>query len=163
MLHFKLVSYATKDSKHLEYDFKIDKTMAYEQQLLMAGRVLLGGYFAFTGLNHFMSSEEMAGWIASKGLPEPEVVNYLVGGMLLLAGLGVIAGAAPVVSWGALTLFLLVGTVLFHNFWDMEGEERQNQMTHFLKNVGLLGGVLLLGALVASGDYGAVLLELQLL
>lgn len=129
----------------------------------MAGRALLGGYFAFTGLNHFMNSESMVGWISSKGYPAPEVLNYLAGGLLLFAGLGTVVGAAPTVSWGALTLFLLVATPLFHNFWDMEGDERQQQMTHFLKNVGLLGGVLLFGALIASGEFGTVLLELNLL
>lgn len=137
--------------------------MVYEQHLLMAGRALLGGYFAFAGLNHLMSSEEMAGWIESKGFPAAELVNYFVGGKLLLAGLAVVAGALPAVSWGALTLFVLIASPLFHNFWDMEGEEKQKHMNHFLKNAGLLGGLLLFGALVASGDYGMVLLEQTLL
>ncbi|WEL19244.1 DoxX family protein [Candidatus Nanohalococcus occultus] len=137
--------------------------MAYEQLLLMAGRALMGGYFAFTGINHFMSSQQMAGWIESKGLPAPEALNYLAGGLLLFAGLGMVTGAAPAVSWGALTVFVAATTVLFHDFWSMEGEEKQNQMVHFLKNIGLLGGLLLFGGLVASGEFGTVLLELSLL
>jgi uncharacterized membrane protein YphA (DoxX/SURF4 family) len=38
-------------------------------------------------------------------------------------------------------------TVLMHDFWTMEGQDRQNERIHFLKNVGLIGGALVFLAL----------------
>ena len=65
------------------------------------------------------------------------------GGLLVLAGLGIAAGAFPVVSAGALATFLLVSAVTFHDFWTVEDPEtRQQEMTDFLKNVALLGATL---------------------
>jgi putative oxidoreductase len=40
-----------------------------------------------------------------------------------------------------LTLFLIPTTLLFHSFWFFEGPERELQMTMFLKNLAILGGL----------------------
>jgi hypothetical protein len=34
-----------------------------------------------------------------------------------------------------------------HDFWTAEGQERQNEQIHFLKNAGLVGGALVFLAL----------------
>ena len=137
--------------------------MTLEQGLVLAGRVIMGGYFAFTGLNHFLQDDSMSGWIEAKGYPMPEVLNYFAGGLLLMAGLDLILGTFPATAWGALTLFLVVASIGFHDFWNLEGEERQNHMTHFLKNLGLIGGLAFFAVLVAQGDIGPVALEISLL
>lgn len=117
--------------------------MAVEQYAFLAGKILLGGYFAFSGLNHFMNSKQMTGWVESKGLPQPKALVYISGFVLLLGGLGIIAGAYPIVSIGMLSGFLIAANILVHNFWNLE-EGREEQMTHFLKNAGLLGALLML-------------------
>ena len=136
--------------------------MAFETELMVLGRILLGGYFAFAGLNHFMKDEEMAGWIESKGLPMPDVLNYLAGGLLLVSGLDIVFGTYPIVAWGALSLFTLKASILFHDFWNMEGEDKQNQMVNFTKNMALLGGLMLFAAMASQGNIGPVAAELTL-
>ncbi|MCS7271144.1 MAG: DoxX family protein, partial [Gemmataceae bacterium] len=42
-----------------------------------------------------------------------------------------------------LIVFLIPATVIFHNFWAFEGQEQQMQMIMFLKNLAILGGLLL--------------------
>lgn len=116
--------------------------MTYEIALLV-GRILFGGFFAFNGLNHFMNSGQLSGWIESKGYPAPDLLVYVSGLMLLLGGLGIAAGAYPVVSIGLVGVFLAAVTPTFHDFWNMEGEEKQTQMTNFLKNLALLGALLM--------------------
>ncbi|MFB6245117.1 MAG: DoxX family protein [Candidatus Nanohaloarchaea archaeon] len=137
--------------------------MVASEVLYAAARLLMGGYFAFSGLNHFMMPDDLAGWIRSKGLPAPEALVYVSGGLLIAGGIGVVTGAAPVASWGALTLFLLVVTPVFHDFWNMEGDERQQNMINFLKNIALIGGLLFFAAAVESGTFGRVFLSLSLI
>ena len=117
--------------------------MSVEQYSFLAGKILLGGYFAFSGLNHFMNSKQMADWVESKGIPQPKAMIYISGLVLLLGGLGIVAGAYPVVSICLLSGFLVAANILMHDFWNLE-EGRKEQMTHFLKNAGLLGALLML-------------------
>lgn len=116
--------------------------MAYELALLV-GRVLFGGYFAFSGVNHFVQSDQLAAWVESKGFPAPDLLVYLSGLMLLAGGLGIATGAYPVISILLVGIFLAAVTPAFHDFWNLEGEEQQNQMTNFLKNIALLGALLM--------------------
>jgi putative oxidoreductase len=136
--------------------------MAFETELMVLGRILLGGYFAFAGVNHFMKDGQMSGWIESKGLPVPDALNYFAGGLLLLAGLDVVFGTYPIVAWGALSLFTLTVSFLFHDFWNMEDEEKQSHMTNFMKNFALLGGLMLFAAMASQGSIGPVAAELTL-
>ena len=113
------------------------------QAAFLIGKILLGGYFAFSGLNHFMSSRDMSGWVQSKGLPKPEIMVYISGLILLAGGLGIIAGAYPVVSIGVLSVFIVAANIFMHDFWNLE-EGREQQLMHFLKNTALLGALLML-------------------
>ena len=65
----------------------------------------------------------------------------LIGGLLLFLGLKVRLGAL------LLLLFLIPSTFFFHHFWVLEGAEKQLQMTMFLKNLSIFGGLLVVLAL----------------
>jgi uncharacterized membrane protein YphA (DoxX/SURF4 family) len=62
----------------------------------------------------------------------------------LCGGLSVLLGIKE--KWGAtlLFLFLIPTTILFHQFWFVEGSAREMQMTHFLKNLAIMGGLLMI-------------------
>ena len=118
-------------------------------ELFLLGRILFGATLAFMGLNHFMDLETMAGYAEFKGLPAPQFSVIASGAVLVLGGLGVAAGAFPVLSAGALAFFLLASAVTMHDFWSTDDpEEKQNEMTSFLKNVYGAGAAL---ALLAVG------------
>jgi len=66
-----------------------------------------------------------------------EVLCLLVGGLLLLIGFrGRLAALL-------LIIFLVPDTFVLHSFWTVAPPEVAEQLTHFLKNVGLLGGLLM--------------------
>ena len=120
-------------------------------ELFLLGRILFGATLAFMGLNHFMDLETMAGYAEFKGLPAPQFSVIASGAVLVLGGLGVAAGAFPVLSAGALAFFLLVSAVTMHDFWSMDDpEEKQNEMTSFLKNLYGAGAALALLAVAGS-------------
>ena len=105
-------------------------------ELFLLGRILFGATLAFMGLNHFMDVDTMAGYAEFKGLPAPRFSVIASGLVLVLGGLGVVLGAFPVLAAGALAGFLLVSAVTMHDFWSIDDpEEKQNEMTSFLKNV----------------------------
>ena len=105
-------------------------------ELFLIGRILFGATLAFMGLNHFMDLDTMAGYAEFKGLPAPRFSVVASGFVLVLGGLGIAVGAFPVIAAGALAAFLLVSAVTMHDFWSVDDpEEKQNEMTGFLKNV----------------------------
>ena len=125
--------------------------LALDAVLLVVGRVLFGGVLAFTGLNHFTQTEQMAGYAEYKGLPAPKFSVLASGALLILGGLGVIVGVFPVVAAIALAAFLLVSAVIMHDFWAVPDDQRQDEVNSFLKNVSLAGGSLVVAAVASSG------------
>ncbi|MFC7203694.1 DoxX family protein [Haloferax namakaokahaiae] len=116
----------------------------------LLARVLFGAVIAFMGLNHFMNVEQMTGYAEMKGLPAPRLGVVFSGGMLVFGGIGIALGAFPALAAGAVALFMLVSTPLFHDFWAVPEDQQQSEMTNFLKNVVILGGSLTFLALSSS-------------
>lgn len=124
--------------------------MALEAEFHLLGRVILASLFFYNGYNHFADFEGRVGYAQYKEAPLPEASVIASGLVLVLGSIGIVAGIYPVISAGALATFLVVATPMFHDFWNAGEEEKQNELNHFLKNVGLLGGTLVL--LSTAGD-----------
>ncbi|MDS0281748.1 DoxX family protein [Haloarcula onubensis] len=128
--------------------------MAFEAagaaELFLLARVLFGGVLAFTGLNLFMNAGGMIPYAEAKGLPAPAASVYGSGGLLVFSGLLVVVGAYPVVAAGALAVFLLSSAVTMHDFWAVPEDQRQDEMTQFLKNVAMAGGAVALLAVAGT-------------
>ena len=114
--------------------------------LSLIGRIIFGGYFLISGVNHFLNSEPMSGYAASKGVPMPTAA-VLFSGLLLVAG-GALVLIGYQVRIGALliALFLLPVSIMMHNFWAVPAEAKQMEMANFMKNMGLLGASLMIAS-----------------
>jgi putative oxidoreductase len=108
-----------------------------------AGRFLLGLMFLVSGAGKIFGWSQTAGYMASKGFRL--VPFFLLGAIVLEAGgaLLVILGYRTRLGAAMLILFLIPTTLIFHNFWAHDGMDRQMQMVNFLKNLSILGGLLL--------------------
>jgi putative oxidoreductase len=108
----------------------------------LVGRILLGIVFIPAGFSKIGGFTGTAGYIASKGLPLPEV------GAALAIVVEIVAGIALVVGWKtrwaalALAVFTLVASVFFHAFWAVPPEQQMTQQLMFMKNIGVVGGLL---------------------
>ena len=40
-----------------------------------------------------------------------------------------------------LALFVVIGTLMAHRFWELDAAQYANQMNHFLKNLAIIGGL----------------------
>jgi putative oxidoreductase len=121
---------------------------ALQNPLALVSRLLLAAVFLPSGISKIGGFEGTAGYIASVGLPMPAlgaavaIAVEVLGGAALILGLGT--------RWAALALavFTLVASFFFHNFWAMPEEQQMMQQIAFMKNIGLIGGLL---ALMAFG------------
>jgi uncharacterized membrane protein YphA (DoxX/SURF4 family) len=66
------------------------------------------------------------------------------GSLLVLGGLSFILGVYPVVGVILLAAFLLPVSFMMHNFWNItDVQQKMGERTNFLKNMALLGAVLM--------------------
>ncbi|MDS0260321.1 DoxX family protein [Haloarcula sp. S1CR25-12] len=113
----------------------------------LAGRALFALVVSYLALGNLLDLEASVGYARSKGAPLASATVPLGSLGLIVGALSVLVGAYPAV--GAVTILAILApiTVVMHDFWTMEGQDRQNEEIHFLKNVGLLGGALVFLAL----------------
>jgi putative oxidoreductase len=127
------------------------------------GRIFLALLFVVAGVQKLMDISEITKLLTDTNVPIPEQIvpylqgipkyqalGYLVAGVELLGGLMVLVGLKA--RWGALLLvvFTALTVVLVHHFWDMTGVAFKTNMTEALKNLSIIGGLLLVVA-VGSG------------
>ncbi len=116
--------------------------------LVLIGRFILGGFFVYSGVNHFIGFQMMSQYAKMKGVPFPAVAQGLTGLMLLIGGLSIVFGIYPLVGIVLMVAFLLPVSLMMHNFWKIEDPQlRMNDKANFLKNMALLGAILMLLAI----------------
>lgn len=116
---------------------------AIESSATLMGRVFLSIIFIMAGFGKIMDWSGTAGYMEAQGMPMipllllGAIACEWVGGISLLIGFKTRLGAL------ALIVFLIPTTLIFHNFWADPPDQRQLQMIMFLKNVAILGGLLM--------------------
>ncbi|NUZ07108.1 DoxX family protein [Schlegelella sp. ID0723] len=114
--------------------------------LALVGRILLVAMFVMSGFGKIGGFDGTAGYIASKGLPMPQVAALVAIVVEVGAGLAIVFGLFTRTSALALAVFTLVASLFFHNFWAMPAEQQMIQKLMFLKNIAVIGGLLVLAA-----------------
>ena len=107
--------------------------------------------------NHFKNLEPMTGYAASKGVPSPRSAVFIGGVLLLLGGLGIVFGIAPEASLALLLIFLVPVTLKMHAFWTIaDPNSRMMEQVQFMKNLALIGALLMLYAIDVPWVYNAL-------
>jgi putative oxidoreductase len=133
------------------------------QMAYTLGRILLPLVFIVEGIRKLMNVDEIANMLARNNVPVPdEIVPYL-GGMpkfqaagYTVAGVEVICGLMILVGlkarWAALVLIVFTAATIFfvHHFWDMDAASVAAQRIEALKNLSIMGGLLLIVAVGAG-------------
>jgi len=126
-------------SRNPSYDF-----------IALIGRLLLAYVFVPSGWSKLIGFAGTAGYIASKGVPFPEVCAAIAVGAELGLGLMLLFGFKA--RWVALGLaiFVAVITPIFHAYWAVPAAQVMMQKLNFTKNLGLIGGLLAFAAFGAG-------------
>lgn len=109
------------------------------------GRLLLALYFLLPGLMKFAAFDLHIGLMERHGVP-------FAAPLLIIAGLANVIGAlllatnrhVRLASFG-FALYILLVNLFLHDFWNFDGVEGQHELQNFIKNLGILAGLLVLG------------------
>jgi putative oxidoreductase len=109
----------------------------------LVGRILLALIFITSGFSKITGFEGTVGYIASKGLPLPQVGAALA--IAVELGGGILLAIGFKARWAALAIaiFTLLAGVLFHDFWNADAAAKMGQTINFWKNVAIAGGMLM--------------------
>ncbi|HVG57502.1 MAG TPA: DoxX family protein [Hyalangium sp.] len=109
------------------------------------GRLLFSAIFISSGVNHFIHLNQMVGHVQSIGIPFPRLAILFSGALIFVCGIGILLGAFARLSAALIALFLVVTAFTMHRFWGLaDPQASQMQLSHFMKNIALAGGGLLI-------------------
>lgn len=125
--------------------------------LFLIGRLIFGGYFLMNAWNHFKNLDGLTAYATSKGVPSARASVFISGVLLMLGGLGVVFGIAPEASLTLLIIFLVPVTYKMHAFWKQtDPNARMMERIAFMKNVALIGAILMMYAISVPWVYNAL-------
>ena len=110
----------------------------------LLARLSMGWLFLASGWMKLANVAGAIGYLTSLGVPSPDLMVWLVLGCELLIGITLILGIAVRYSAALTFVFLLCATVIAHRYWTYAPAQQGNQYAHFLKNLALMGGALML-------------------
>lgn len=117
--------------------------MDARRYLAPLGRLGFSAIFLESGVHHFSSST--IGYAASQGVPFANALVPLSGVIAIVGGLMVLVGYRTRIGAALLALFLVPVTFAMHRYWDAtDAQTAMMQHVHFMKNISMLGGALLL-------------------
>jgi putative oxidoreductase len=110
------------------------------------GRLLLSSVFILGGIGKITGFSFEESMVAAKHLPLPAAALAVALVIELLGGLAILTGLFTRFTAWIVFIYLIPTTVLFHNFWALQGPDRIDTMIHFEKNLAIMGGLLLLAS-----------------
>ncbi len=119
-------------------------TKTSSEILVIVGRALLGLYFLVPGIFKFTSWDQHIALMDLHNVPYTAPllavagITNIAGGLLLIFGRFV-----PLVSLGFVVYIILVNYFL-HDFWNFSALTAQHEAQNFVKNLGILAGLLVL-------------------
>ena len=112
--------------------------------VLLLGRLLIATIFIMSGLHKITAFAGTSEQIAEAGVPLASYVTYVVILLELIGGGSVAVGYKSKYGAVLLILFLVPVTLLIHDFWTYSGDQMMEEMINFMKNLAILGGLLVL-------------------
>ena len=127
-------------------------TNCINDELILAARLLLATLFLIFGWRKLRDFSGTVSQMAQLGVPTPVLAAAVATFMELPVAFAVAVGAFTRIS-AVLMFFYTLGTALIgHRYWTVKGADYVDSMDSFYKDLGLMGGFLLLG-IIGAGKY----------
>ena len=108
--------------------------------IVLVARIVIAQLLFLTAL----SASPTTGYLTSLGIPSPALWSTIAIAVEWITAFSLIFGVAT--RYGALlgTVYVIVATALAHRYWEYPQAQQVAQYTNFLKNLAIIGGLLLL-------------------
>jgi putative oxidoreductase len=130
-------------------------SMDFSDSLILLARLLLASPFLYSGIDKCLRWQAAQREVAASGLPWPTLLHLITVVVQLSGGLSVLLGIEVRLGALLLSLFLVPVTVLYHPFWSRTGPDFIAEADHFLSNVAIIGGFLVIVA-VGGGHLNVI-------
>lgn len=113
--------------------------------LILVGRILVAGVFVGSAYGAITNFSGSVGYSKSLNLPAPELFTLANIGLETLISIGLILGVGTRYCAVLTFVFVLVATAIAHRYWEYPaGAQQIGQYNHFLKNISIMGGAMLI-------------------
>lgn len=115
--------------------------------LSLVARLMITAIFLSSAvLNKIPQFNNVAEMMAGKGVPQPKILLAGAIAFLILGSLSLILGFRARLGAFLLLVFLAAATYYFHAFWKLPAEEQMPEQIAFMKNLALMGTMVLIMA-----------------
>jgi putative oxidoreductase len=124
----------------------------FKDLAILIGRICISASFLWAALEKLFHWKGAAEYMRMKRVPyiwialPSAIIMQIIGGLSLLLGIYTRVGAV------ILILFIVPAAIQAHSFWRVEGHERMNEKSFFMKDVAIFGALLLL-LVLGSGRF----------
>lgn len=115
--------------------------------MITTGRVLLALYFLLPGILKFVAVPMNIGLMSAHGIPNPAPLLFVAGVAQVAGALLLMTGRFVRFNALGLVAYILVINVMLHDFWNFSGVQGAHELQNFIKNLGILAGLLVLAGL----------------
>ena len=124
------------------------------QIMIITGRVLLALYFLLPGIAKLLAPASQLSLMQHHGIANAAI-------LLLIAGIAQVLGALMLITNRhvrkvclSFVLYILLINGLMHDFWHFTGTEAAHEIQNFIKNLGILAGLLVLAGISPKRSFG---------
>jgi putative oxidoreductase len=110
----------------------------------LVGRVLLGWLFFINAWPRLTGGTGgFAGYLKTLGVPSPELMAWVATIVEIVAGAALILGVATRYAALAAVIYTAITILLAHRYWEYPAAQQMGQYFNFLKNLAIMGGLML--------------------
>ncbi|MBB5446572.1 MULTISPECIES: DoxX family protein [unclassified Paraburkholderia] len=120
--------------------------------VVLVARILLMVLFVMFGWSKLTGFAGTVAYMTSTGAPVPALSAVIAVVMELVVGVALLVGFFTRPLALLLAVYTLATAIIGHHYWNMTGAMQYDNMIHFYKNIGIIGGLLLL-CVTGPGKY----------
>ena len=115
--------------------------------LITSGRLLLALYFLVPGIAKLSAPAEQLALMQHHNIPMAEPLLYIAGAAQIIGALLLMTNRHIRLTSLGFVLYIIVINFTLHDFWHFTGVEGFHELQNFIKNLGILAGLLVLAGI----------------
>ncbi len=115
--------------------------------LVPIGRILLGLYFLLPGLAKLAAPNVQLELMQHHGIAYAAILLPVAGVAQMVGAFALLSNRHVRLTCLSFVLYILIINFLMHDFWHFTGAETAHELQNFIKNLGILAGLLVLAGI----------------